>query len=368
MTLINAAVVREKGGDFLIEELILDDLRPHEVLVNVVACGVCHSDLVIRDQEYPVPLPMVLGHEGAGIIEKVGNAVTHVQPGDHVVMSFGACGVCRNCLAKKPFYCLTFYEQNFKGSRMDGSHCHHTHDGEPVGGSFFAQSAFSNFALVPETNVIKIRKDVPLELMGPLGCGIQTGAGAIINVLQPEPGSSVAIFGAGAVGLSAALAAIALDVATVIMIDINAERLAFAKTLGVSHTINSLEQDPVTAINAILSHGVDYSLECTGRPAVFRQAVEALSTPGVCGLLGAAPLGTEVTLDMSTLLFGRTIRGIVEGESVPAEFIPQLIELWHDGKFPFEKLIKLYDFTDINKAVKAAESGSVIKPVLRMIR
>jgi len=363
---VNAAVVRTKGGQFELEELILDQPRDHEVLIKVVACGVCHTDMVVRDQKYPVPLPMVLGHEGSGIVEKVGSGVNRVQVGDHVVLSFGYCGVCHNCLNARPFYCDQFYEHNFKGSRLDGSCTHHTHENEPVGGVFFSQSSFGTYALASESNVVKIRKDVPLEIMGPLGCGIQTGAGAIINALKPEVGSSVAIFGAGAVGLSAALAALAIGVTTVVLIDINDDRLAFARELGVSHTINSKSEDPVEAIKCLVPQGISYSLECTGRPAVARQAVEALSIPGICGLVGAAPMGAEIILDINSLLFGRSVRGIIEGDSVPSEFIPQLIELWRAKKFPFDKLIEFFEFSEINEAVEASESGRVLKPVLKI--
>jgi aryl-alcohol dehydrogenase len=245
---IKAAVVREKSAPFIIEDLSLDDPRPEEVLVRIVATGVCHTDMVVRDQEYPVPLPLVLGHEGAGIVEKVGAAVKAVTPGDHVVLSYGSCGRCANCEQGKPGYCVEFYDRNFKGARLDGSTPLHAHDHGDIGGCFFAQSSFATHALVTERNAIKIPKDVPLEIMGPLGCGIQTGAGAVINVLKPQPGASLAIFGAGSVGLAAAMAALAVGVTTIIMIDLNDDRLAFARELGVSHTVNGREADTVKAI------------------------------------------------------------------------------------------------------------------------
>jgi aryl-alcohol dehydrogenase len=363
---IKAAVVREKSAPFIIEDLSLDDPRPEEVLVRIVATGVCHTDMVVRDQEYPVPLPLVLGHEGAGIVEKVGAAVKAVTPGDHVVLSYGSCGRCANCEQGKPGYCVEFYDRNFKGARLDGSTPLHAHDHGDIGGCFFAQSSFATHALVTERNAIKIPKDVPLEIMGPLGCGIQTGAGAVINVLKPQPGASLAIFGAGSVGLAAAMAALAVGVTTIIMIDLNDDRLAFARELGVSHTVNGREADTVKAIQKIASGGVDFSLECTGHPKVLRQAVDALRIPGMCGVIGAAPMGSEVSLDINTLLFGRTVRGIIEGDSAPRVFIPQLIELWRTGRFPFDKLIEFFDLATINEAVEASESGRVFKPVIRL--
>lgn len=366
MVEVKAAVVREKGGRFLIEQLQLDEPRHNELLIKIVATGVCHTDMVVRDQNYPVPLPMVLGHEGAGIVRKVGQDVTAFEVGDHVVLSYGSCGLCRNCEQGRPGYCVEFYDRNFKGARLDGSHCHHTQAGERVGGSFFSQSSFSSYALVTERNAVKIRKDVPLDIMGPLGCGVQTGAGAVINVLKPEPASSLVIFGAGAVGLAAALAAMAIGVTNIIMVDVNESRLKFAKELGATYVINSRDTDPVEAVKKLIGDGSDYSLECTGRPQVLRQAVEVLRVPGVCGLLGAAPMGAEATLDVNTLLFGRTVRGIIEGDSVPTVFIPQLIELWRAGRFPFDKLIEFFTLDNINEALEASESGRVFKPVIRL--
>jgi aryl-alcohol dehydrogenase len=363
---IKAAVVREKSGRLGIEDLQLEEPRGNEVLVKIVATGVCHTDMVVRDQQYPVPLPLVLGHEGSGVVEKVGHEVTHIKPGDHVVLSYGSCGLCRNCEAGKPGYCETFYDLNFKGARPDGSHTHHAGCGHDIGSSFFSQSSFGTYALVTERNAVKIPKDVPLEIMGPLGCGIQTGAGAVINVLQPPPGSSLAIFGAGAVGLAAAMAALAVGVTKLIMVDVNPERLAFAKELGATHVLNSKEVDAVEEIRKLTGSGADFTLECTGRPQVLRQAVDALCIPGLCGVVGAAPMGAEVSLDINTLLFGRTVRGIIEGDSVPTVFIPQLIELWRAGRFPFDKLIKFFSLEEINEALEASESGKVLKPVVKM--
>lgn len=364
---VQAAVTREKGGLFQVENLKLDAPRPDEVLVRIIATGVCHTDMVVRDQDYAVPLPMVLGHEGAGVVESVGEEVRGLQPGDHVVLSYGSCGYCRNCNAGKPGYCEEFYNRNFKGCRLDGTHAHHDHAGHDIGGAFFSQSSFATYAVVTERNAVKIPADVPLELMGPLGCGIQTGAGAVINVLKPEVGSSLAIFGAGAVGLAAAMAAQALGVTTIILVDINADRLAFAKGLGATHVVNSRDGDPVEQIRSLTGgQGVDYTLECTGRPPVLRQAVDSLRIPGLCGLVGAAPMGSEASLDINTLLFGRTVRGIIEGDSVPQTFIPALIELWRIGRFPFDKLVKFYPLDQINEAVEASESGNALKAVLRI--
>ncbi|HEY0180637.1 MAG TPA: NAD(P)-dependent alcohol dehydrogenase, partial [Dokdonella sp.] len=335
MTRIKAAVVREKGGAFRIEPVELEDPRADEVLVRIAGVGMCHTDLVVRDQYFPTPLPAVLGHEGSGVVAKVGAAVTKVKPGDHVVLSYASCGACANCQAGRYGYCNDLYGRNFSGGRPDGtSPCRDAHGGR-VSACFFSQSSFGEYALATERNVVKIADDVPLELMGPLGCGIQTGAGAVINALKPGAGTSIAIFGAGSVGLAATMAARVVGCARIIVVDLNAQRLALARELGATHVIDAGREDAVAAIQALTGDGAQYSLECTGLPKVARQAVDCLRLTGVCGVIGVAPLGTEVSLDMNGILFGRTVRGIIEGDSVADVFIPQLIELWKQGRFPF---------------------------------
>jgi len=361
-----AAIARDKAGPLTIEEVQIEPPRRDEVLVKIVATGVCHTDMLVRDQGYPVPLPLVLGHEGAGIVEQVGNDVSTLAPGDHVVLTYGHCGHCGNCKSGRPGYCEQFYNQNFHGSRMDGSSAIHDCHGGQIGGAFFSQSSFGTYAMANERNAVKIRKDVPLELMGPLGCGIQTGAGAVLNVLKPHPAATLAIFGAGSVGLAAAMAAAAVGATTIIMVDLHDERLRLAKELGATHGINGKREDAVARIKEICEgRGVDYSLECTGNPRVLNQALESLTIPGMCGLIGASPVGTKAEIDMGTLLFGRTLRGIIEGDSVPQVFIPELIELWRAGRFPFDKLVKFYPLSEINQAIVDSESGLVLKPIVR---
>ncbi|HJS62453.1 MAG TPA: NAD(P)-dependent alcohol dehydrogenase, partial [Pseudolabrys sp.] len=299
----NAAVVREKGGAFKIECVALDKPRDNEVLVRIAGVGVCHTDLVVRDQYFPTPLPAILGHEGAGVVEMIGSGVTKVAVGDHVVLSYASCGACTNCQSGKYTYCLDLYGRNFSGGRPDGSSpCCDAH-GNRLSAYFFSQSSFGELALATERNVVTIPKDVPLDIMGPLGCGIQTGAGAVINALKPSAGTSIAIFGAGSVGLAAVMAARIVGCAQIIAVDINDGRLALAKELGATDTINGGKEDAVEAIRQITGgEGAQYSLECTGLPKVARQAVDCLRLTGVCGIIGAAPLGTEVAFDMNGLL------------------------------------------------------------------
>lgn len=369
---IKAAVTRGKGEEFKIEEVHLGEPKANEVLIRIVASGVCHTDMVARDQEYPVPLPAVLGHEGSGVVEKVGENVTTVQPGDHVVLSFSSCGTCETCLTGKPYVCQSFFKLNFVGTMADDTH--RIHDAcncgadENVGVStFFGQSSFATYAVANERNVVKVDKDVDLALLGPLGCGIQTGSGAVLNALKVQAGSSIAIFGCGAVGLSGLMAAKAAGATTIIAVDVHDSRLEFAKELGATYVINAKEVNPVEAIKEITGTGVNYSIETSGRAAVLRQAVDALTFSGVTGVIGAPPLGTEVGVDINDLLlFEKSIRGIVEGDSVPQLFIPQLISLYKQGLFPFDKLIKFYEFEEINQAVKDSETGVTIKPILKI--
>ena len=363
---ISAAVVHEAGGRFCIEDVDLDDPRAGEVMVRVAAAGLCHTDLVTRAGALPPPLPAVLGHEGAGIVERIGPGVTKVVPGDHVVLSFASCGQCRNCLQGRPAACSNFLARNFAGVRPDGSPTL-TQNGAPLSGAYFSQSSFATYALANESNVVRVPNEVPLELLGPLGCGIQTGAGAVLNSLAAEAGSSIAVFGAGSVGMAAVLGAVVAGCTTIVAVEPNQERLNLAVELGATHTVDPNRDDPVEAVGeATAGFGADYSLECTGIPAVLRQAVDCLAVPGTCGVLGVAPMGAEVSLDIFSLLSGRAVRGIIEGDSVPDVFIPTLINLWRQGRFPFDRLIRSYDFDQINEAAADSEKGTALKAILHM--
>lgn len=361
---IRAAVVKEQSGPFLLEELETDVLRDNEILVRIAGAGICHTDLICRDQVYPVPLPCVFGHEGSGVVEQTGSAVNKVAPGDHVVLSFRSCGLCEACIKGDLTHCINIFPCNFSGARDDGTTTLKGKSG-PVHGSFFSQSSFANYAISTETNTVKVRDDIPIELLGPLGCGIQTGAGAVMNTLKPEAASSIVIFGCGSVGLAAVMAAQVVGCTTIIAVDPLQQRLELARHLGATHTIDPKQMDAVEQVQEITGAGAQYSLECTGLPAVLRQAVDALSVTGVCGLVGAAPPGTECTFDMNSIMFGRTVRGIIEGDSNPDIFIPQLIELYRQGRFPIDKLVTFYPLDQIDQAIKDMESGKVVKPVLQ---
>jgi len=362
---IKAAVVREAGKPFVFEEVELDEPGNDEVLVKIVSSGLCHTDFVAQMQYLPIPLPGVFGHEGAGIVEKVGSSVTKVKPGDHVATSYMFCGTCPACKDAKPGWCVDFRRLNFGGRRADGTATMKKGD-ETIYGSFFGQSTFATYALVNERNTIKVQTDVPLEILAPLGCGIQTGAGAVINTLKPAPGSSLVVFGVGSVGLSAIMAAVLCGCTKIIGVDIMNERLELAKSFGATHVINSRETDAVEEIRKLTGSGAKYTLECTGIPQVFRQAVDSLMMGGTCALLGVAPVGVEVNLEMQTVLDGRTVKGVVEGDCVSDIFIPQLIELYKAGRLPFDRLITFYSFDQINEALKDTLDGKTLKAVMRM--
>ena len=363
---ITAAVVRKKGGPFRVETLTLEEPRPDEALIRIVATGMCHTDMVARDQLYTVPLPVVLGHEGAGIVERVGSSVKKIAPGDHVVLTYMWCGHCKPCLNGDLTYCENFYPLNFGGAREDGSTATQDKQGA-VHDHFFGQSSFGTYALAHERNVVKVPAAAPLELLGPLGCGIQTGAGAVMNALKVRPGSSFAAFGGGAVGLSAMMAARVAGATTIIAADVVPSRLALAKELGATHTVNSRETDPVEAVRKITGGGADFTLESSGRPAVLRQAIDALAIKGVCGIVGAPALGTEASFDVNGVMTtGKRIIGIIEGDSVPDLFIPSLVELYQQGRFPFDKLVKFYPLDQINQAAEDSEKGVTIKPIVRL--
>jgi aryl-alcohol dehydrogenase len=364
---IRAAVAREAGKPLQFENATLEAPRDNEVLVRMVATGVCHTDMVIRDQQFKTPLPMILGHEGAGVVEQIGRNVTTVAPGDHVVMTYMYCGLCSPCATGHPAHCANMGPLNFGGGRLDGSSSACTHDGGELHDHFFGQSSFATHAIASELNVVKVDKDVQLELLGPLGCGIQTGAGAVLNAMKVRAGASFAAFGTGAVGLAAIMAARVAGATKIIAVDVNPARLKLALELGATYTVNSRETDPVAEVRKLTGGGADFTLECSGRAAVLRQAIDSVGLLGTCGIVGATPEGTEASFNVNDVMIpGRRIMGIVQGDVVSRTFIPELIELYRQGRFPFDRLVKFYPFEEVNQAMADSESGITIKPILRI--
>ncbi|WP_304054113.1 NAD(P)-dependent alcohol dehydrogenase [Levilactobacillus namurensis] len=358
---IKAAYADGTAPELTITEATLAEPQANEVLIKLVATGICHTDTAGRDGQ-TTPLPVVLGHEGAGIVEKVGQSVTTVRPGDHVVLSFSYCGHCANCLAGHPGMCLHFNELNFGGKNYDGSHRLHLADGRPLS-TFFGQSSFATYAVADEHSVVKVTDDVDLRLLGPLGCGIQTDAGTVLNYLNPRADDTIIVFGTGAVGLSAMMAAKLAGMSHIIAVDIFDNRLALAQELGATEAINSRTEDLATALKAILPQGADYTIDTTGVPTVVKEAVHALRPGGECVALG---MGGEVTFNLmdDLLAEAKKISGLVEGDAIPQIFIPQLITYYQQGRFPFDKLIKFFDFDHINDGFAASKDGSVLKPVV----
>jgi aryl-alcohol dehydrogenase len=361
---ITAAVARAKHAPLSLETLTLDEPRADEVLVRLVATGICHTDMSMRDHAiYPIPHPVVLGHEGAGVVERVGAAVTKVAPGDHVIMTADSCGRCPSCQDGLPTYCYEFFEHNFTGCRLDGT-SPLSKNGEKIH-CFQHQSSFASHSLCRERNVVLVDAEAPLELLGPLGCGVITGAGGVINSMQVGIGKSIAVFGTGAVGLSAIMGAKLVGAGKIIAIDRLDSRLSLARSLGATHTVNVDRESAPEAIKAITGVGVDYTFETTANMTVLRQAIDVLAPRGVCGFVGGAPKGAEVTIDVEHVMTGgRTIRGIIEGDSNPDVFLPKLVELYRLGRFPIDQFVTFYPFAEINKAIDDALSGRVVKPVL----
>lgn len=358
-----AAVLNAIGQPLAIEVVTIQDPRPDEIRVRLVATGICHTDLIMAGGALKAAPPVVLGHEGAGIVESIGSNVTTHRVGDSVVLSFAHCGHCECCVEGAPSYCHEFTPRNFACQRVDGTSAIVAE--KPVRSHFFGQSSFATYAVCDARNAVRVRNDVPLELLGPLGCGFQTGAGAVINTLGVGAGASIAVFGAGAVGLSAVMAAAAVGASTIIAIDRNPSRLELARELGATHVVLFDGDYQLSRIQQIVPLGVRYALDTTGVPAVVSAAIEALAPRGICGLVAGGPGATTPLPFNHMFVGGRTVRGIMEGDVVPASFIPMLIELYIQGRFPFDKLIRFYSLDEINLAFADAASGEVVKPVIR---
>jgi aryl-alcohol dehydrogenase len=362
---IIAAISRSPGAAFSLEQVTLEAPRQDEIVVRIAGVGLCHSDLLARDGILPMSLPAVFGHEGSGEVVAIGDAVTKIKPGDRVVLTFDSCHACHRCTSGEPAYCDAMAVLNYAGGRPDGTTSIHS-GAETIGSHFFGQSSFATFALCSERNAIVVPNDVAVELMGPLGCGIQTGAGAIINSMACKPGSSLLVSGGGSVGLSALLAGIVQGCKTLIVVEPHASRRALALSLGATHVVDPSAGDTVAAVRAILPHGVGYALDSTGLPHAVSAAQASLGMRGTLALVGVPP-STESTSPLPLLplvAMGQTIKGVIEGDSDPAVFIPKLVELYRAGLFPFDRLITTYPLSEINRAVNDHHSGACVKAVL----
>jgi aryl-alcohol dehydrogenase len=365
--LATCAVVREQGGPFRLEQVELDGPRPDEVLVEVVAAGMCHTDLLVRDSR-PGSLPAVLGHEGAGVVREVGSEVRGVAPGDPVVLSFPSCGVCSRCRTGRTTYCDSIAALKFGCARPDGSVATTDARGRPVGDHFFGQSSFGTLAVASARSVVRMPADVDLRIAGPLACGVQTGAGTVLDVLRVRPGASVAVFGAGSVGLVAVMAARLAGATTIVAVNRRASRLRLAAEFGATHLVAPQDVDPVEAIrDATGGRGAEFAFETTGVPDVLTAAVRSLDSLGTCAYVGTAPPGVTGGIPMlEAMTKGLTVRGVLQGDSTPGVTLPRLWDLHRRGLLPFDRLITHYPLADIDRAAADTETGDVVKPVLLM--
>jgi aryl-alcohol dehydrogenase len=365
---ITAAAVEVKDGPFELQEVTLDDPRANEMIVRIAAVGMCHTDLSVRHGVTPFPLPAVLGHEGAGVVESVGSQVGDFAPGDRVLISFDSCGACAGCRAGRPVYCEHWITLNLLGgSRLDGS-APVTRLSGPVYGHFFGQSSFASHALVHARSAIKAPEGLDLEVLAPLGCSVQTGVGSVLNVARPEAGSTLVVFGAGGVGLASLMGAALTPAARIVAVDVNPSRLELARQLGATHIVNAAEVSATEAVRELTGGvGANYAIETSGRLPVLEGAIASLASAGVCVVVGAPELGSTIPVDVTNLL-GRGIRlvGTNQGDSDPRVFLPRLIALYREGRLPVDRLIRRFPFEKINDAAAAALDGSVIKPVLVM--
>ncbi|MGZ4616227.1 MAG: NAD(P)-dependent alcohol dehydrogenase [Actinomycetes bacterium] len=359
--------MREPGGPFRIEQVELEGPRPDEVLVEVVASGMRHTDLLVRDSR-PHVLPAIVGHEGAGVVREVGSEVGHVAVGDKVVLSFPSCGRCPRCQTGRSAYCDSIATLKFGCHRPDGSVATTDADGRPVGDHFFGQSSFGTLAVANARSAVRMPDDTDLRITGPLACGVQTGAGTVLDVLRVSPGSSIAVFGAGSVGLCAIMAARLAGATTIVAVNRRTSRLALAAEFGATHLVCPTDVDPLEAIrDATGGRGVQFALETTGVPSVLTTAIRSLDSLGTCAYVGTAPPGELGGIPMlEAMTKGITVRGLLQGDSTPSQTVPRLWALHRQGHLPFDRLITHYRLDEINQAAADCLDGDVIKPVLLM--
>lgn len=361
---IKAAVVPEVGAQFEIRDNIdLHEVGPTDLQIHMVASGICHSDEAIRKGDASLGYPVILGHEGAGIVEKVGSEVKNFEVGDHVILSFYSDGTCDNCLKGMPTKCRSYAQYNLSGVRADGED-HFQENGQHIS-DMFNQSSFTTTTVVDQRNAVKIDKSFDLRKVGPLGCGYVTGSGTVLNTLKPKPGDTIAVFGTGAVGLAAMMAGRISGCIKVIAVDIVPERLELAKELGATHTINSKQEDAVAKIKELTGgYGVDWTVDTTGLPAVIKNAISALAQGGTCAAIAVTPHLIELSTWNDLCVDDKKVVGVNMGDSIPQIDIPRLLEFYKLGWFDFDKTEKFYDFEEINQANADSVSGKTIKPVL----
>ena len=361
-----AAVLKEPSGPFSIETVEVAAPRAGEVLVDIKAVGICHTDLAAATGAFGNPFPVVLGHEGAGVVEAVGDGVTNVKPGDKVLLTFNSCGECKRCKSNDPAYCLQFFPMNFGCVHSDGTN-RLSKDGATVYDNFFGQSSFAAKAVANSRNVLKVADDADLATLAPLGCGIQTGAGGVMRSLNAKQGESLVVIGGGAVGLSAVMGGKIAGCDPIILIEPQAARREEGLALGATHAIDPIAQaNTAEAVRAIVPDGVDMVVDTSGYLPAVEQAVNMVCTLGRIGLIGV-PGSLDAALPVPLVQFitmGGTVRGIIEGDSDITGFLPELIAHHAAGRLPVDQIITRYPFSEINPAIEDGHHGKCIKAVL----
>jgi len=358
-----AAVLYEAKKPLVVEEIEIEEPRQNEVLVKVAAAGVCHSDLHFIEGLWPFPLPAVMGHEGAGVVERVGEGVTSVKPGDHVILSWvPSCGICRECVTGKPYLCSGGFPPH---AMKDGTS--RLKKGDRQLFHFTAVSSFAQYLVTHEAAMVKIRDDAPLDKVALIGCGVMTGVGAVINTAKVEVGSSVAVFGCGGVGLNVVQGADLAAAATIIAVDTLDNKLDMAKQFGATHLVNASKENPVTKIQEISGGGVDYAFEVIGNPDVITQAFESVRAGGVAVVVGMPPVGSQVTLSAARIfLSAKTLKGCNYGSTRFRVDMPMLVDLYMAGRLKLDELItRTYPLEGINDAFEAMKKGEVARSIIK---
>lgn len=360
-----AAVLYKAGEPVVIEEITLDPPRQGEILVRMEAAGVCHSDLHVRDGLIPEPLPMVLGHEGTGVVVEVGPGVDSLRPGDHVVLTLvPACGNCYFCRRGEPHMCATSGEMAGKGVLRDGTSRLRINDQTLY--HFNSVSCFSEYMVVPQEGAVKIPDDVPVEVAALLGCAVVTGVGAVERTAQVRPGESVAVIGCGGVGLNVIQAASLLGAYPIIAIDIRQEKLDLAQSFGASHLVNSREQDALAVIREITTYGVDWAFEVLGNPRTIEQAWELIRAGGTAVVVGLSPKGSKVTLPAFDFISEKNIRGCFYGSSHFHADVPVILKRIQAGRMRIDGMVShSVQLEDLEAAFDRLRNGEGARTILR---
>jgi len=360
--MVMAAVMRAFNDPLSVEEVSLNAPREDEVLVNVTAAGVCHSDLSVIEGKIPMPPPCVLGHEGAGIVEEVGSGVTSLSKGDHVLLAWVQnCGKCHFCQAGKTHLCPAGYETAITGAD-------NVFEKDGVGiGKMAGVGCFAEKTVVRETAAIKIRDDIPLDRACLVGCGVMTGVGAAVNTVKIEPGASVAVFGCGGVGLNVIQGAALCGASTIIAVDLLDAKLEQARVFGATHTVNGKDTDPTQAVkDATGGLGVDFAFEVIGVPAVITQAFNSLKRGGAAVVVGVPGFDQQITIPaMSVPLEEKSVIGSLYGSANLNRDMPRMIELYMNKQLKIDELIsRTIKLDEINAAFDAMKAGEVNRSVI----